>query len=73
MKWANELIRPFIPNRTGIRKDACWSNKRLGPFFLKNGPNVLVDVELLRMQAGVGFDENGLAHHLFHLLQPLGG
>lgn len=32
---------------------------------------VLVDVELLRMQAWVALDEDGLAGHLFHLLQPL--
>ena len=32
----------------------------------------LVDVELLRVEAGIALDEDGLADHLFHLLQPLG-
>src|SRR6266702_1594420 len=31
----------------------------------------LVDVELLGMQAWIALDENRLANHLFHLLQPL--
>src|ERR1039458_4650524 len=30
----------------------------------------LVDVELLRVKGRVALDEDGLAHHLFHLLQP---
>ncbi len=30
-----------------------------------------MNVELLRVKARIGFDENRLANHLFHLLQPL--
>jgi hypothetical protein len=29
---------------------------------------LLVDVELLGVEAGVGFDEDGFAYHLLHLL-----
>src|SRR5258705_9100719 len=32
----------------------------------------LVDVELLGVKAGVGFDEDGFADHLLHLLKPAG-
>ena len=32
-----------------------------------------MDVELLRVEAWVGLDEDGFAAHLFHLLQPPGG
>ena len=31
----------------------------------------LVDVELLRVEAGIALDQDGFADHLFHLLQPL--
>jgi hypothetical protein len=31
----------------------------------------LVEVELLRVKAGIGFDKDGLADDLLHLLQPL--
>src|SRR6266567_9022357 len=44
-----------------LRMTVCWKDAKL-----------LVDVELLGVEAGVGFDEDGFADHLFHLLEPAG-
>ena len=35
--------------------------------------DALVNVELLRVESGIGLDEDRFADHLFHLLQPAAG
>src|ERR1700731_4042995 len=40
--------------------------------FFERTKTSLVDVELLGVEARVGFDEDRLSDHLFHLLQPAG-
>lgn len=54
----------FIGSKTATHPSLCER-----PVTASTGTG-LVDVKLLRMEAGIALHQNSLASHLFHLLQP---